>query len=65
MMKSNVPHVNIKKWKLQNLLKTLSYNIFSDSDDKKKRCKGLNFSVNPGLMANSNFFYLLNYYSTI
>ena len=41
MMKSNVPHVNIKKWKLQNLLKTLSYNIFSDSDDKKNVVKAL------------------------
>ena len=40
-MKSNVPDVNIKKWKLQNLLKTLSYNIFSDSDDKKNVVKAL------------------------
>ena len=70
--KSILQHDNIHKRKLQNLLKTSSNNIFSDShnpdrvifnfslykltdDEKNVLCKGLNFSVNPGLIEYSEF----------
>ena len=64
-------HDNMHKQKLQNLPKISSNNIFSDShnpdrvilnfsykltdDEKNVLCKGLNFSVKPGLIEYSEF----------
>lgn len=68
--KSALHHDNVQKRKLQNLLKISSYDMFSHNpkrvifnislheltDDKKNvLCRGLDFSVKPGVIEYSDF----------